>query len=365
VTQNAILPEAAPHDAAPESTIGLATEPHPLGRLLRPDAIAIIGISPETGSHGAAMLSSLESFGYRGAIHLVSRSRREAFGRSCTASIDELPVGIDLAVLCLPQAGIADAVAACGRRRIGAAIAFASGFAEMGEAGRAEQNALADLARRSGVALLGPNCLGYINHVDGAALCLPLPQPRRNADPSVGFLTQSGAMMLAACDLGPANGFGFTTLASTGNEAVIGVEDFLAAMIDDEATRVILLFIEEIRRPPLFLKLAARARERGKPIVMFHSGRTAAARAVARSHTGALAGDFRTMAALTAHHGVIHARSFDELFDIAALLVRHPQAPTAGVGVISNSGAFRGITFPKRVSQSRRCRGRPWTGSPR
>ena len=350
--QNAALPAVAARDAAPDVGIGLATEPQPLGRLLRPSAIAIIGISPEAGSYGAAMLSSLESFGYRGAIHLVSRSRREAFGRPCIPSIDELPMGVDLAVLCLPQAGIADAVAACGRRRIGGAIVFASGFAEMGEAGRAEQNALGDLARHSGVALLGPNCLGYIDHVHGVALCLPLPQPLRNANPSVGFLTQSGAMMLAACDLGPANGFGFTTLVSTGNEAAIGVEDFLAAMIEDETTRVILLFIEEIRRPPLFLKLAARARECGKPIVMFHSGRTAAARAAARSHTGALAGDFRTMAALTSHYGVIHTRSFDELFDIAALLVRHPQPPTAGVGVISNSGAFRGITFDLCAEES-------------
>jgi predicted CoA-binding protein len=108
--QNAALPEVAARDAAPEITMDLATEPQPVRRLLQPNAIAIIGISPEAGSHGAAMLSSLESFGYRGAIHLVSRSRREAFGRPCIPSIDELPVAVDLAVLCLPPAGIAAAV---------------------------------------------------------------------------------------------------------------------------------------------------------------------------------------------------------------------------------------------------------------
>jgi len=101
-------------------------------------------------------------------------------------------------------------------------------------------------------------------------------------------------------------------------------------MIEDDATRVILMFMEQIRRPPLFLQLAARARERGKPIVMFHSGRTLAARAAARSHTGALAGDFRTMAALSAHQGVILAECFDELFDIApcwcAIRKRQPPA---------------------------------------
>jgi acyl-CoA synthetase (NDP forming) len=332
---------AAPPDAPARPTTASLV----IARLIRPQSIAIVGISPEPGSHGAAMLKSLASFDYGGAIHLVSRNRREAFGRPCAAAIDDLPMGIDLAVLCVPRAAVGDAVVACGRRRIGAAIVYASGFAETGEAGLAQQKALADLARRAGIALLGPNCLGLINHVDGIAVCLPLPEPRRDNNPSVGFLTQSGAMMLAACDLARAKGFGFTQLVSTGNEAVIGVEDFLAEMIDDDATRVILLFMEQIRRPALFLELAARARECPKPIVMFHSGRTAAARAAARTHTGALAGDFRTMAALTAHQGVIFAESFDELFDIAALLVRCPDPPTAGVGVISNSGAFRGITF--------------------
>jgi acyl-CoA synthetase (NDP forming) len=331
----------APPDAPARST----TAPLPVARLIRPQSIAIVGISQEAGSHGAAMFKSLASFDYGGAIHLVSRNNREAFGRPCAGSIDELPMGIDLAVLCMPRAAVAEAVAACARRQIGGAIVYASGFGETGEAGRAEQIALADLARGAGIALLGPNCLGYINHVDGIALCLPLPEPQRDDNPSVGFLAQSGAMMLAACDLARAKGFGFTQLVSTGNEAVIGVEDFLAEMIEDDATRVILLFMEQIRRPALFRDLAARARERRKPIVMFHSGRTEAARAAARSHTGALTGDFRTMAALTAHEGVIFAQSFDELFDIAALLARFPDAPTAGVGVISNSGAFRGITF--------------------
>jgi acetate---CoA ligase (ADP-forming) len=312
---------------------------------LRPASIAIVGISPEPGSFGATMLSSLKSFEYGGAIHLVSRSRSDVFGRPCVPSIDDLPMDVDLAVLCLPRAGVHDAIAACGRRRIGGAIVFASGFAETGAAGVAEQHAISETARRSGVALLGPNCLGFINHVDGIALCMALPEPRRDHNPSVGFIAQSGAMMLAAVEVVRAKGIGYTHVISTGNEAVTGVEDFLAELIEDRATRVITLFIEQIRRPLLFLELAARARERRKPIVMFHSGRTSASRAAALSHTGALAGDFKTMAALTAHQGVVLVESFDELIDVAALLVRFPNPPTAGVGVISNSGAFRGITF--------------------
>ncbi len=333
-----VKPLAATADVARTSLM-------PVGRLLRPASIAIVGISPEPGSFGATMLSSLKSFEYGGAIHPVSRSRSEVFGRPCVPSIDDLPMDVDLAVLCLPRAGVQDAIAACGRRRIGGAIAFASGFAETGAAGLAEQHAISETARRSGIALLGPNCLGFINHVDGVALCMALPEPRRDRNPTVGFIAQSGAMMLAAVEVLRAKGIGYTYVISTGNEAVTGVEDFLAELIEDDTTRVITLFIEQIRRPLLFLKLAARARERRKPIVMFHSGRTSASRAAALSHTGALAGDFKTMVALTAHQGVILVESFDELIDVAALLVRFPNPPTAGIGVISNSGAFRGVTF--------------------
>ncbi|MEA3024391.1 MAG: hypothetical protein QOK01_3243 [Alphaproteobacteria bacterium] len=329
----------------PESafTHNSAHEPVAVARLLRPRSIAIVGISPEPASFGANVLASLKSFDYRGAIHLVSRGRTEVLGRACVAAIDDLPPGIDVAVLCVPRAAVSEAVAACGRRRVGGAIVFASGFAETGEAGRAEQNALAASARRSGLALLGPICLGLVNQVDGVPLSMGLLAPTHDRALRVGLVAQSGAMMSAIREAARARGVGFSHMISTGNEAVLGVEDFTAELIADEATRVIALFVEQIRRPRLFLALAERARKAEKPIVMFHSGRSSAARKSARSHTGALAGDFRTMAALVAHQGVILVESFDELIDVMALLARYSRPPDAGVGVITNSGAFCGI----------------------
>ena len=329
----------------PESALthNSAHEPIPVARLLRPRSIAIVGISPEPASFGANVLASLKSFDYRGAIHLVSRGRTEVLGRACVAAIDDLPPGIDVAVLCVPRAAVSEAVSACGRRRMGGAIVFASGFAETGEAGRAEQDALAASARRSGLALLGPNCLGLVNQVDGVPLSMGLLAPVPDRVLRVGLVAQSGAMMSAIREAARARGVGFSHMISTGNEAVVGMEDFTAELIADEPTRVIALFVEQIRRPRLFLALAERARKAEKPIVMFHSGRSSAARMSARSHTGALAGDFRTMAALVAHQGVILVESFDELIDAMALLARYPQPPDAGVGVITNSGAFCGI----------------------
>ena len=129
-------------------------------RLLRPRAIAIVGVSPEPGHPGSTVLANLERCAFEGAIHLVSRSRTEFAGRACVPSIDDLPFGVDVAVLVVPQAVVIDAIGALGRRGVGAAIVFASGYAEMGEAGRAEQEKLTAAARAANVAVLGPNCIG-------------------------------------------------------------------------------------------------------------------------------------------------------------------------------------------------------------
>ena len=332
------------HNGVPASVPVL----RPVARLLRPRSIAIVGVSPEPATPGATVLASLTNFGYGGAVHLVSRGRAEVLGRACVGTIDELPEGIDAAVLCLPREAARDAVAACGRRRMGGAIVFASGFGESGEAGRAAQDELAALARDAGLALLGPNCLGLVNQVDGVPLSMGLLTPARDRAPTVALVAlvaQSGAMLSAIREAAHAKGVGFAHLISTGNEAVLGVEDFVAELIDDAATQVIALFVEQFRRPRLFLALAARAREAGKPIVLFHSGRSTAARTAARSHTGALAGDFRTMAALVTHHGVVLVDAFDELIDVTALLARFAVPPVAGVGIITNSGAFCGIAY--------------------
>jgi acyl-CoA synthetase (NDP forming) len=152
-------------------------------------------------------------------------------------------------------------------------------------------------------------------------------------------------MMSATRDAMWARRIGLTHAISTGNEAVLGVEDFLADLIDDPATRIIVLFVEHIRRPLLFLDLVARSRNRGKPIVLFHSGRSSAARESATTHTGALCGDYTTMKTLVEHNAVLLVETFDELIDVTAILGRIAEPPTQGVGVVTNSGAFRGIAF--------------------
>jgi acetate---CoA ligase (ADP-forming) len=340
-----------------------------LTRLLRPRSVAIIGISAPSqpspasgegqggGSLGANVLDNLTRIGFAGDIHLVSRTNKQIAGRVCLASIDELPEGIDAAVLAVPRQATVEAIAACARRKVGAALVFASGFAEMDDEGRTAQEAMARIARDHSIALCGPNCIGFVNLTDKVALTFeplslppPFPPPqagegKTGAGRGIGVITQSGAMCstlrlaLAAKDLA------LSTVVSTGNEAQLTTEDFLAFLIDDDATHVIVLFMEEVRRRAQFLALAARARAKNKPIVLMHPGRSKRAQASARSHTGAMTDNHAVMAALVGREAVVLVETLDELIDTAEIFARFAQAPTKGAAVMTNSGAFKGYAL--------------------
>jgi acyl-CoA synthetase (NDP forming) len=324
-----------------------------LDRLLRPRSVAIVGVSPEPGHMGGSVLANLERCGFAGDIHLVSRSRAEIDGRPCIGGIDELPHGVDIAVLVIPQSAVIDAIAACGRRDVGAAIVFASGYAETGAAGRAEQDKLTAAARAANVMMLGPNCIGMCSYTVGAALTFEfnVQRPPETTAPKIGIVAQSGAVAAIMRMAFLAKDLGVTHYISTGNEADLTAEDFLGALIDDDETRVAALFVEQIRHPQKFLDLAKRARAKRKPIVVMHPGRSQRARTSASSHTGALAGDHAVMTALLRHAAVTVVETLDELLDTAELLARFPP-PVKGPGIITNSGAIKGfaLDFCDRLS---------------
>jgi acetate---CoA ligase (ADP-forming) len=323
-----------------------------LARLMRPRAVAIVGATPEPGTIGGAVLANLERCRYQGNIHLVSRRAKEISGRPCVAAIDDLPDGIDAAVLVVPQQAVVDAIAACGRRGIGGAVVFASGFAEVGDDGRAEQERLVQAARAGGVRILGPNCIGFTNFADGVALTFETIAPEAVADrPAVGVVTQSGALAGALRIALLAKALGVSHAVSTGNEADLTAEDFIAFLLDDPQTRAIALFLEQIRQPQTFLSLAARARALRKPIILLHPGKSARARASASTHTGALAGDYAVMSALLRHEAVVLVDTIDELIDAADFLTR-AAPPTGGAGIITNSGAIKGfaLDFAETIS---------------
>jgi acetate---CoA ligase (ADP-forming) len=314
--------------------------------MLRPRSIAIVGASPSPGSLGASLLANLERFGFRGDIHLVNAGRQEINGRPCVNSTSALPAGVDCAALAIPRAGILAALAGCAQRGVGGVIIYASGFAEAGPDGGALQAQLACIAHDHGMAIAGPNCLGHINYVDGIPLtfsaCAPVPAAGRR---SIGIVSQSGAMATVLRVALHARDIAISFSISTGNEALNGVEDFLDHLIDDESTHVLLMMVEQFRHPQRFLALARRAHDAGKPIVLLHPGRSAAARVSAETHTGAMCGDYEVMRTLVAHAGVAVVESLEELIDLGELMIRWRSPPHGGAAVISDSGAFKAMVL--------------------
>ena len=318
-----------------------------IDRLLRPRSIAIVGASAEPASPGARVLANLEAVGFRGAIHLVTRRSAEIGGHRCVPTIADLPPGIDAAVLIVPEAAVAEAIAGCIERGIGGVALFAAGFAETGEEGRLKQERIAALAREGGLALEGPNCMGFSNFRDSVSISFGAVETGIIAagEHGAAVIAQSGAMMGNIASALGAKGVAVNYTISTGNEAVTSAEDFLDAVLDDPQTRLFVLFLEQIRKPARFLDLVARARAAGKPVLLMHPGSSERARESARSHTGALAGDYAVMQTVLRHAGVVQVETMDELIDTATLLARWPRGANKGAAIVSNSGAVRGIAL--------------------
>jgi len=318
-----------------------------ISRLLRPRSVAIVGASPTPGSLGAGVLANLGRFRFSGPLHLVNPRYDRIDERPCVRAVAELPDGIDCAVLAIPQVHVVDTVRAFAGKGVGGLIVLAGGFAEAGEAGKRAQQEIADIASRNGLALQGPNCIGMINYVEGVPLMFgAAPFDALGDRKGVAVVSQSGAMASAVRVALQARGIGVSYSVSTGNEASLGAEDFLEEFIGDPHTHVIAMLMEQVRRPARFLDLVTKARDAGKIVVLHHLGRSAAGKEAAKTHTGALSGDYEVMAAQVTARGVCLVDSLELLIDVPELLIRQRHARTpGGTVVVAESGAFKGMAL--------------------
>ena len=326
----------------PESARG----PQAVAKFLRPRSVAIVGMSTRAGSAGQVILQALKLNKFQGDIHLVGRSAEPIDGRPVLQSTDELPEGIDLAVFTLPAAAVRDAVAACTRRKVGSAMIFAAGFAEVGE--QQMQDEIAKTARDGGLAIVGPNCLGVTNNVDGLMLHMLYAREAlrygKNSRPGVAFVGQSGGMLGHFQRAADGRGTPLSYVISTGNEIGLESTDFIEFLANDAATNVLVVYTEQVRRPREFLAAIRRCRAAGKPVILMFPGRSAKSRQAAQSHTGALVGDYATMHTQVEDAGAIVVTTMDEMMDLAELLVRYPKPPVKGPGILTASGAFVGLS---------------------
>jgi acyl-CoA synthetase (NDP forming) len=316
-----------------------------INRLLKPKSIAIVGASETPGALGAVVLANLVKHGFSGDIHLVNPKRETISGRPAVPSVEALPEGVDCAILCIPRAAVLDTVRQLAARQVGAAMIFAAGFAEGGEAGMADQLEIGRIAREAGMIIEGPNCLGSVNYVDRIPLTFINTDVSVPSPGGIGIVSQSGAMAAVLAVMLLARKVDLTFHVSTGNEAANGVEDFVEWMIADEKTRIIAMIVEQFRDPARFLALVAQARAADKLIILLHPGKSSAARESAATHTGAMAGDYKLMRAKVERAGVVIAETLEEMGDISEIAFRCPSLPSGGTVVLGESGCFKALTL--------------------
>lgn len=316
-----------------------------LSRLLTPRSVAIVGASPTPGALGATVLANLERHGFAGDIHLINPKRDTIGDRPCLKAIEDLPYGVDAAVLAIPGGAAVPTLRALAARGVGAAVIFAAGFAEGGEEGLAAQAEVGRIAAEHDMVIEGPNCLGLVNYVDGVPLTFVETPPRRMVGEGVGIVSQSGAMAVVLATALMGKDLPVSAFVSTGNEAASGVEDYVEYLIGQDHTRVIAMIVEQFRDPARFLALVARAEAAGKTIVLLHPGKSSAARESAATHTGAMAGDWEVMRTKVERAGVVLAHSLEELGDITDIALRARPLAAGGTAVLAESGAFKALTL--------------------
>jgi acyl-CoA synthetase (NDP forming) len=322
-----------------------ATAPHPLDSFFSPSSIAIIGASRDVTKIPGLLLSFLRKNQFSGAIYPVNPNYGDIEGLTCYPSIEAIGQQIDLAIVIIPARVVLGALQDCAKLGVKHAIIISSGFAEEGGDSIAMQDAIAALAKRTGMRISGPNAEGYYNQISGiAATFSPTvdvrpDQPRLVATTKrIGIVAQSGGIGFAIYNRAKALGIALSTVISTGNESDLGAGEFFDYLVQDPKTDVVLLFIEGIRDTDKFLAAARKAAEIGKPVIVTKVGRSGAGERAAASHTASMAGWTAAYDAVFARYGFIVSNDLDEAVTIAAVLTTSPLPKGDRVAVVTVSG---------------------------
>lgn len=314
-------------------------DPARIAKLLNPQSVAVIGASDDPSRIGGRPISYMLGQGYPGKIFPVNPNRTTVQGLTAYPSVAALPETPDVAIVIVPASAALDSVTALAERGCAAAILFTAGFAETGPEGAREQQKLVDAAHMHGMRLIGPNSLGLINpcnHFYGTfATGCELAFPKAGG---VAIISQSGAYGAHLMAVSTANDIGLSAVILTGNEADLTVGDMLQMVVEDPATKVIMLYSEGIKESAGLLAGLDAARRARKPVLMMKVGRSAVGSAAAQSHTASIAGDDRVTDAVLKEFGVVRVQTTEQMLDIARLATRGIYPAHNTLGVITVSG---------------------------
>jgi acetate---CoA ligase (ADP-forming) len=304
---------------------------------LQPSSVAVIGASRRRGTISGEVFHNLLATGFEGPVYPVNPKADVVQSVPAYHSVVEVPGPVDLAVIVVPAEAVLQAARDCAQKGVRALVVISSGFAEVGGEGVERQRALMAVCREHGMRLIGPNCMGILNTAGDVSLNATF-APTFPPQGGVGFMSQSGALGLSVIDYARQLGLGLSSFVSVGNKADISGNDLIQFWEDDEATSLILLYLESFGNPRKFARIARRV-ARTKPIVAVKSGRSKAGARATSSHTGALlqASDV-TVDALFRQAGVVRTDTLSEMFDVAALLATQPPPAGNRVAILTNAG---------------------------
>jgi len=311
-----------------------------LRSLFHPTSIAVVGASDDPVKIGGRPLAFLLRHGYGGRVFPVNPARSTVQGLPSFPSLAAIPGPVDLAIIVVPAERVLDTLQACASKGVQVAIVFSSGFAEMGDAGREAQTRMRELAARTGLRVVGPNCQGFAHLPSRLVATFASPPLADQLDVGpIAMVSQSGAMAGMLYVMAQAAGLGMNYWVSTGNEADVQAGDILGEVVQDPETRVALSYMEDVKDAPRLREALGRAHRAGVPVFVLKSGRSAQGRRAASCHTGALAGEDQVYEAVLADWGAIRVADPAELLRLPQAFLHYREAGPR-VAILSNSGGL-------------------------
>ncbi|MBU1374849.1 MAG: acetate--CoA ligase family protein [Alphaproteobacteria bacterium] len=318
--------------------VRVEAQSRPLGRLLKPQSIAIIGASNRIPGIGGYCTANVKR-AFSGPIYPVNPRESEIQGLKAYASIADLPRDIDLAIVVVPADGVAPVLEACAAQGVGGVVIITSGFAEVGGPGVGLQAQVAEILARTGLRAIGPNCIGFMNLTDGvmANFVLDPTDPLPGGGP-VALVSQSGGLGGYMVRKALTAGLNLGWFVSTGNEVDASVSAILRELVEREDVRVLLGAFEALRDPELFIDTALRAQALDKPFIVLKAGRSEEAAIAAQAHTGSMVGSAEAFDAVCRQYGIFSVASLEEMLDLGVIFQGGRRAKGRRVGIITGSG---------------------------
>jgi len=320
-----------------------------LRKLFQPASVAIVGASQDELKSGGMFVSSLLKDGYKGIIYPINRKESEIMSLKSYPSVLDVPGEIDLAIMAIPAQSIPQAIAECAQKGVKFAVVHSVGFSELGAEGKEMERQIVETARRGGIRIVGPNCMGIFSPRGNINTIVPY--ARAPMDPGgVAFVGQSGWASENMARLGSERGLRFSGIISIGNQSDLTIEDFLEYFGSDPETKVFAAYIEGIKQPGRFLKLAEEISPK-KPIIVWKGGSSEVGANAAASHTGSLAGNHAIFEAASRQKGIVSARGLEELMDLAVAFSCSylPSGKEIGLLIESGGGAVASADVCARV----------------